>query len=1022
MAFVRTAIRDAVRNAVRGAVRALGATFPSRNVPDLTGSEYWTFSTPPTMTLPFYIEAEFSSVVTSADYPFFISDADGSNGLVMNPSTIGYKNSGSTTWIPVTTDLWDGKKHKILAIVTATDVTISLDDGAEIVSNTQANPAPTFTHVAARGDLGASNYFKGQLFNLDLNGTNYTFDSGSTLYEDTTPASTGPVIQTRIHILGDSFVTYNGGWSGDLENAITNDNSITVTTDGVGGSTLAEQATRFASTPEHYDSLLIIMDGGLTDGSAAAIAAIDDITGRLSHDAWVWVQPSPQEWIADSGDRIAWDAKVAAIAAHVGAEHYVECLSDLQAANDGSANDLQDVADNIVPRSLRADAIHENSAGQDVRAATIMAHLEAQGWSPSTGFLENNLSTDVMRNGDFSEDYPGTGWFVSNSPSTAEVVGGRFHIVGTEATSRLQQNNSVTPGWYVASFDLEVVAGGPVCYIISKPSNTSVLYGASKSGVPFLFQVPAGDNEINTWLRAGTGGEAYYDNISFVPVSIGNALVPNGITSDNWATYTYQTAVTHDGGSIDAAWLSADYWLDPPDTVGGDWTSAGNGVFTLDGTQSTSQSLFVDAATIENEPLLVGYTIDSRSAGTVAGQAGGTAGTSNSTPDSYTELLTSGSTATSNGITADSSFAGQISGVSMKHAIEVSTSLVGTSRQLVFADKDDSAHWKVTTPQTVSGDFDFEITFALEDYSVYQTLVSGPVHNDNAFIVDVTNTGAPRALAYVGTTLAGPITGTTAVDDGKRHTLAARTVSGVTTLYVDGVAEGTPTNLGLNGSQTIGYVGRRGDGTNKINGRVFEMTLDGDTWSFNSGSTEIEFAAGGAISATNEVPNGDFSDGTTTGWATADNATISVENGKLRVDGVQANSRAVEYGLPVPAEGAANVSFDIENISGASGRFVLWARPSATILVNTTTPSSGTLVDIPSGTTHLEIWLRSDVGSNYFDNIAVKGVTGTTLAANGFSAGDWDTYTYRTKHESGGDILPAAWVNGDETSVIEVVS
>ncbi|RWO34742.1 MAG: hypothetical protein EOS10_00110 [Mesorhizobium sp.] len=160
-----------------------------------------------------------------------------------------------------------------------------------------------------------------------------------------------------VHLIGDSFLNSNS-----LSNEVRLDLTDTYrmwSQDGVGGSTLVEQAARFALTPRYWDSTLVIMDGGLSDTSAEAIAAIADMVSRLSHDRWFYMEPGyGTDQIAGSANRIAQDAKVAAIkAAYPG--HFVPTLDAIQALNDGSPEDLDDVnVSDIWPRSLRSDALH----------------------------------------------------------------------------------------------------------------------------------------------------------------------------------------------------------------------------------------------------------------------------------------------------------------------------------------------------------------------------------------------------------------------------------------------------------------------------------------------------------------------------------------------------------------------------------------------------------------------------------------------------------------------------------------
>lgn len=61
---------------------------------------------------------------------------------------------------------------------------------------------------------------------------------------------------------------------------------------------------------------------------------------------------------------------------------WVEVQDALWDANDGSAGDLEDVANGITPRSLRepGDGLHLNAAGSGVVAAQVVAKMTADGW------------------------------------------------------------------------------------------------------------------------------------------------------------------------------------------------------------------------------------------------------------------------------------------------------------------------------------------------------------------------------------------------------------------------------------------------------------------------------------------------------------------------------------------------------------------------------------------------------------------------------------------------------------------
>jgi hypothetical protein len=61
-------------------------------------------------------------------------------------------------------------------------------------------------------------------------------------------------------------------------------------------------------------------------------------------------------------------------------DRYVDVLGALQAENDGSANDLADVAASLVPRSLRSDHLHLNDDGYLVAAEAFKAAHDLMGY------------------------------------------------------------------------------------------------------------------------------------------------------------------------------------------------------------------------------------------------------------------------------------------------------------------------------------------------------------------------------------------------------------------------------------------------------------------------------------------------------------------------------------------------------------------------------------------------------------------------------------------------------------------
>lgn len=69
--------------------------------------------------------------------------------------------------------------------------------------------------------------------------------------------------------------------------------------------------------------------------------------------------------------------------AYLAADHgpfFVDLIAPLQAANDGSTQDLLDVSQGIIPASLRADDVHPNNAGYVVVKDVVKSKLTSLGW------------------------------------------------------------------------------------------------------------------------------------------------------------------------------------------------------------------------------------------------------------------------------------------------------------------------------------------------------------------------------------------------------------------------------------------------------------------------------------------------------------------------------------------------------------------------------------------------------------------------------------------------------------------
>ena len=180
-----------------------------------------------------------------------------------------------------------------------------------------------------------------------------------------------------LHLLGDSFATAEYLQAGAAASMLNDDRTFSI--DGVGGSSLTEQAARYALAPQHWGKTVVIMNGGLEGTLAENIAAINAIAANAGR--MLFVEPSPAELAAGTADRIAWDAHRDGLLAHVGVDRWVPTLARALTLGDGGANDNADIANSIWPRSLRVDTMHPTVTGwAGVIGYQVANKLATNGW------------------------------------------------------------------------------------------------------------------------------------------------------------------------------------------------------------------------------------------------------------------------------------------------------------------------------------------------------------------------------------------------------------------------------------------------------------------------------------------------------------------------------------------------------------------------------------------------------------------------------------------------------------------
>lgn len=216
-------------------------------------------------------------------------------------------------------------------------------------------------------------------------------------------AIAAPVVADPDNYVGDSFLNACRVPEQVLQRSSAS-GYVALSNDGVGGTTLFQQLDRmvaYAGTEfaKLYASTLVVVDGFLEVGGPNAILALTAMAALLTHNRWVYVQPTPAFNLPGSPSRITYDADMATIIGGIGG-HYLPTLAPIintdpmagTVYHDGSANDLADIANQLWPRSLQIapgdfhPGATPNSAGWSGDAALgdiIYKGLVARGYLPA---------------------------------------------------------------------------------------------------------------------------------------------------------------------------------------------------------------------------------------------------------------------------------------------------------------------------------------------------------------------------------------------------------------------------------------------------------------------------------------------------------------------------------------------------------------------------------------------------------------------------------------------------------------
>lgn len=181
--------------------------------------------------------------------------------------------------------------------------------------------------------------------------------------------------KTNLHMLGDSFST--SSLCGSVRDSLTPDfRSFRV--DGVGGSTMSAQATRWAATPQFYDHTLVSMDGSGPDEDVPTVylPKLAEIVSRLTHNRWLYIEGGINRlW---TPEQVAAKRALYAQIQAAYPNNFVPTYDYMRANGTGST--LGANGGEVWPANCYADDLHPNTEGNTVLGARIASVLMARGW------------------------------------------------------------------------------------------------------------------------------------------------------------------------------------------------------------------------------------------------------------------------------------------------------------------------------------------------------------------------------------------------------------------------------------------------------------------------------------------------------------------------------------------------------------------------------------------------------------------------------------------------------------------
>lgn len=214
-------------------------------------------------------------------------------------------------------------------------------------------------------------------------------------------AFTGTILGSIAGIPGTMSTDASGNWT------FTRTSSGSITAAPAGTQFIVKQAVDY----KDYDQWWCVGTNNPTE-TDIIISDIDAMIAYCGHARYRIISPLPST--AWNGTVLAaYEVTMAALRARYGVRFY-DARAALQAANDGSANDLADVAAGLTPRSLRSDEVHLLGKGYEVMGFGLAATYPVPDYVPTP---------DLGLASAWGEFNSSTGWTL---PAAYSISGGRM--------------------------------------------------------------------------------------------------------------------------------------------------------------------------------------------------------------------------------------------------------------------------------------------------------------------------------------------------------------------------------------------------------------------------------------------------------------------------------------------------------------------------------------------------------------------------------------------------------------------